>query len=107
MSLIETSFMSSAPDPARHGTPARHAPYGMRLFGYLLVAGGVNVAIWAPGYQGNVGWLVLAVALNVLGALVIVFAHRQARGARSQLSRIPLDRLLESTVMWTAKSAAK
>jgi hypothetical protein len=99
--------MSTAPDPARRGIPAKHAPYGMRLFGYLLVAGGLNVAIWAAGYQGNVGWLVLAVALNVLGALVIVFAHLQARGARSQLSRVPLDRLLESTVMWTANPEAK
>jgi hypothetical protein len=79
----------------------------VRLFGYLLVAGGLNVAIWAPGYQGNFGWLALAVSLNVLGAVVIIFAHLQAPTVRSQRSRVPLESFIESTVMWTAKPDAE
>jgi hypothetical protein len=99
--------MSAAPQSARRGTPGKHASFGLRLFGYLLVAGGLNVAIWAPGYQGNAGWLVLAVSLNVLGALVTIFAHLQTRTARSQHSRLPLDRLMESNVLWRAKPDAE
>jgi hypothetical protein len=99
--------MGTAPEQVGRGTHAIRGPNWLRLIGYLLSACGVNVAIWAPGYQGNVGWLVLAVSLIAAGALVIIFANLQGRRARMQLDRAPIDRLLESGVIWTATPDAE